>query len=323
MTDLTTTDDDDLFTPAENPRRETAYGLDDGGHRYKFPPPPGVERPKPWIGWMRTSNLVSAFSDQERLQLWLEWKAFMGLRAADGVLFDEWMALPVEGLDTDTQKAMANFHAEKAREQAHANAAARRGTAQHAVNETYFSTGQVTGSRAMRRRLEQVIEELDRQELDVIETEYRIWHPAAGGVMGTCDTRVSCRRTGRTGPLDWKTQARFWTWQEIAGQVAGVYGEAPWKWQGPADETGGWVPNEPNTLLGTSERLKDQPVALVCHMPASPELDRAPVQIHEVSVEYGRAVVECAAQNVALRSVGRSQAESRRPAALRPSAIVG
>lgn len=313
-----TDDDDDLFTPADPaPRKETAYGLDEGGHRYKFPPPPGVPLPKPWIGWMRATNLVSAFSDQERLQLWLEWKAFMGLRAADGVLFDEWMAERVDAYDPDGQKALANRYAERARQQAHADAAARRGTAQHSVMDTYLTHGEVTGSRAMRRRLEQVLEELDRQELDVVETEYRVWHPAAGGVMGTCDARVMCRRTGQVGPLDWKTQARFWTWQEIGGQVAGIYWGAPWRWEGPADDTGRWVPNEPSTLLGRSERLAGQPVALVCHMPAAPELDGAPVQIHEVSAEYGRAVVECAARNVELRSVGRSQAESRRPAALR------
>ena len=90
---MTITTDDDLFTPADPaPRKETAFGLDEGGHRYKYPPPPGVQKPKPWIGWMRMTNLVSAFSDQEKLQLWLEWKAFMGLREADGILYDEWMA---------------------------------------------------------------------------------------------------------------------------------------------------------------------------------------------------------------------------------------
>jgi hypothetical protein len=314
-----TTDDDDLFEAATStPPRETAYGLDEGGHRYKFPPPPGVERPKPWIGWMRTTNLVAAFSDQERLQLWLEWKAFMGLRAGEGVLFDEWMAADIESMPPDLQKATANQYAEMAREQANANAAARRGTAQHAVQETYFTTGAITGTRAMRRRLEQVLAELERLELDVVLTEYRVWHPAAGGVMGTCDAKVMCRRTGQIGPLDWKTQARFWTWQEIAGQVAGIYRSAPWRWEGPPNDEGDWVPNEPSTLLGASDRLKGQPVALVCHMPASPELADAPVQIHEVSAAYGDAVVATAARNIELRSVGRSQAESRRPAALRP-----
>jgi hypothetical protein len=221
-------------------------------------------------------------------------------------------------MDLDTQKKAANAYAEQARDQALANVAARRGTAQHRTMDTYFSTGRIMGTEAMRRRLDQVLTELDRQELDVVLSEYRLWHPAAGGVMGTCDTKVMCRRTGQITPLDWKTQARFWTWQEIAGQVAGVYHDAPWRWEGPADETGRWVLNEPSTMLGRSERLKGQQVALVCHMPASPELADSPVQIHEVSVEYGRSVVACAAENVRLRSVGRSQAEMRRPASLRP-----
>jgi hypothetical protein len=56
----------------------------------------------------------------------------------------------------------------------------------------------------------------------------------------------------------------------------------------------------------------------VAHMPQHPGPDQLPVEIHEVDMAYGKAVLECAARNIELRSVGRSQAESRRPAALRP-----
>jgi hypothetical protein len=319
VTDLALQDDDDLFTPAEEaPRKETAYGLDEGGHRYKYPPPPGVEQPKPWIGWMRMTNLVSAFSDQERLQLWLEWKALMGLRANDGLLFEEWMSVAVEDWAPDRQKAAANQLAELARRAAGADAAARRGTARHTMMDTYLSEGVVTGTRSMRAQLASAMEALDRAGFDVLETEFRVWHPAAGGAMGTSDAKVMCRRTGQVGILDWKTQARFWTWQEIGGQLFG-YDSAPWKWVGPADGTGHWERQEPNTLMGHPDgKLKGRRVALVAHMPQHPGPDQLPVEIHEVDMAYGKAVLECAARNIELRSVGRSQAESRRPAALRP-----
>lgn len=307
MTDLALSDDD-LFEPAE---AEPMYGVVNG--RYRFPPPPGEKG----SSWMRMTNLVSAFSDQERLQLWLEWKAFMGLRAADGILYDEWMAERLDHLDAKAQKELANTYAEKARQMAHADAAARRGTAQHSVMDTYLSHGEVVGTRAMRRWLTKAMAALDAAGFEPLVNEFRVWHPAAGGTMGTSDLKVMCRRTGQTAPLDWKTQARFWTWQEICGQLYG-YDSARWMWIGPADDRGQWVKQEENTLLGHPDgRFAGKRVALVMHMPQNPELDDAPAMLHEVDLEYGKAVLECAANNVRLRSIGRSQAESRRPAGLR------
>jgi hypothetical protein len=308
MTDLIPLDDD-LFEPAE---AEPMYGVRAG--RYRFPAPPG----ETGNSWMRMTNLVSAFSDQERLQLWLEWKAFMGLRAADGVLFDEWMAERLDHLDDKAQKELANRYAEKARTMANADAGARRGTAQHKVMDTYLSHGEVVGTRAMRRWLDKAMTAVDAAGLDVVDSEFRVWHPAADGTMGTSDLKVLCRRTGQLGILDWKTQARFWTWQEIAGQLYG-YDSAPWVWRGPADDRGRWATPEGNTLLGHPQgKFAGKRVALVIHMPQNPELDERPAELHEVDLAYGRSVLVCAEMNVKLRSVGRSQAESRRPAGLRP-----
>jgi hypothetical protein len=303
---MTITDtDDDLFSPAEP---DPEYGVRAG--RYRFPAPPGYTGDS----WMRMTNLASAFSDQERLQLWLEWKTLMGLRTGDGVLYDEWMSMPVERWDAPAQKEEANKLATRARSAAGADIAGRRGTARHAMMDTYFSTDKVTGTRSMRMQLESAVEALDRCGFDVIETEFKVWHPIAGGTMGTSDARVMCRRTGQMGILDWKTQARFWTWQEIAGQLYG-YDSAPFAWTGPHDSRGHWVENMPSTLTGhPNGLLPGKRVTLVAHMP----LSGAPVEIHEVSLQYGKQVLECAAENVRLRSIGRSVSEKRRPAGLRP-----
>lgn len=315
-------DDDDLFTPADGP---SVFGIRAG--RYRFPAPPDYTGPRPKPSpdnphgapsWMRMTNLVSAFSDQERLQLWLEWKAFMGLRAADGVLFDEWMSEPIERLSNEAQKDLANRYAERARKAAHADAAARRGTARHKMMDTYLTTGEVTGTRAMRAQLDSAMDALERTGFVVVDTEFRVWHPAAGGTMGTSDARVMCQRTGQVGILDWKTQANFWTWQEVGGQLFG-YDSAPWNWVGPPDDRGHWEESIPSTLLGHPDgELAGKRVALVAHMPQSPGPGQLPVEIHEVSMEYGQAVLEVAARNVELRSIGRSVAMGRRPAGIRP-----
>lgn len=319
------TDDlDGLFTPAEGPLKASTmdddgrYGLTEDESRYIYPPPPGVAKPKPWRGWMRMTNLVGAFSDQKKLEEWLTWKAMMGLRQDDGLLFDEWMATPVETWPEDQQKKAANAHAELARERAGSKNAARRGTARHDMMDTYLSTGRKTGTRGMRMQLESALEAMDAHDLEPLDSEFKVWHPAAGGVMGTSDARVMCRRTGQIGILDWKTQARFWTWQEIAGQLYG-YDSAPWCWSGPASAEGRWVGNYRHDLLGHPEgRYAGKRVALVAHMPQHPGPGQLPVTIHEVDLTYGQAVLECAARNVELRSIGRSEAVERRPAALRP-----
>jgi hypothetical protein len=312
MTDL-----DDLFEAAEP---DPLYGLGERigrmRGRYHFPPPPGTPDPK-GKGYMRMTNLASAFSDQKRLQLWLEYKVLMGLRAQDGLLFDEWMSEHVEALSEEDQRELANQFAEMAREAAGANEAARRGTAQHKVNETYLSTGVFTGTRTQKQRLESALEALDRCGFDVLpgSQEQRVWHPLAGGTMGTRDLRVLCRRTGQVGTADWKTQLRFWTYQEACGQMYG-YDSAPWWWEGPPDERGRWVRAEPSTLVGHPDgKLRGKRVAIVVHMPR----DSTQTVIKEVDLEYGRAVLEVAARNTELRSIGRSVAVDRCPANDRPA----
>lgn len=300
MTDL----EDDLFQPAE---AEPIYGVRAG--RYRYPAPPG--EPESSNGWMRCTNLASAFSDQKALQRWLAWKQMMGLRADDGLIVDEWLAEHVDHLSDDEQKDLANRWAERAQERAGSKDAARRGTARHNMMEHYFGAGQRIGTRAMQVQRDDMLELLDRLDFDFIpgSEERKVWHPIAGGTMGKTDGRVLCRRTGQTGIIDWKTQAEFWTFQEICGQLYG-YDSAPWWWAGPDDDRGSWVAAPPNDLTGRpGTRLAGQRVALVAHMPLG-----GPVAIKQVDLAYGRDVLQCAARNVELRSIGRSSSAQRMPA---------
>jgi hypothetical protein len=313
---------DDFWDAAPaKPGSPGVYGLDQAAGKYKYPPPPGIVPAKGHRGWMRMTNLAGAFSDQKALQDWLEWKEFMGLRAADGLLFDEWMAEPIESMNEAEQKLMTKAYAERARQAAHADQAARRGTARHKMMDTYLTTGYETGTRSMQAQRMSAMQALDEAGFDVVDSEFCIWHPLAGGVMGRSDCKIMCRMTGQLGILDWKTQARFFTWQNTAGQLYG-YDSAPWVWRGPDTDEGRWERQEPNTLLGTSKQLFGRRVALVAHMPQEPGPGQLPVTLHEVDLEYGHDVLVTAARNVELRSIGRSTAEARRPSAIRPPARV-
>ena len=308
---------DDLFEDAEAPPK---YGLTPDQAYYKFPPPPGVEIPKGWRGWKRMTNLVGAFSDQRALQLWLERQTLLGLLANDGTVFDELAASGVEHLSPDEQRDMLEKFAQAARDAVGADTAARRGTARHTMLETYLTHGRQSGHRRMQLQMESLLEAMELHELDFIPgwSERKVWHPSGGGTMGTMDARVMCRRTGQVGIIDLKTQARFWTYQEHAGQQYG-YDSAPWVWEGPQDDSGHWVVNPGNDLLGHPDGdLAGKRVALLAHMPQAPGPGQLPVQIHEVDLEYGKRVLDTAAVITELRSVGKSVSAGRRVGAIRP-----
>jgi len=308
---------DDLFDDAP---ADPVYGVRAG--RYRFPPPPGVEASP--NGWMRMSNLVGAFSDQRALQLWLEKRTLLGLLADDGVIFDELAAIPDGKLTDDLIKEFA----ELARTAAGA-VGARHGTARHAMLEHYLNTGEVAGHRRMALQMDQLLEEMDKHDLEFIPgwSERVIWHPIAGGTMGRMDGRVLCRRTGQVGVIDLKTQKRFWTYQEIAGQQCG-YDSAAWTWEGPEGPGGHWAPYQQpvlvkgkyeipdaNTLMGKDGGMcAGKRVAILAHMPS----DGGRVQLHEVDLEYGAQVLSLAAQVVNLRSRGKSVTQGRGVGGLRP-----
>lgn len=303
---------DDLF---DEPAKQ--WGLDKALGKYRFPHP---ETGKPGA-WTRATNLVGAFSDQRALQLWLERMTLLGLLSNDGVLYDELAVSGVETMEKAERDEYLKDFAGKARSVVGGDTGARKGTARHDMLEHYISTGERRGHRRMVLQLESLIEALDRHELDIIPgtEETHLWHPANGGTVGRRDCLVMCRRTGAITVLDLKTQEKFWTYQEHAGQQA-LYFDAPWKWN---EGMNAWVPNDTfvfyKPLLGRPGGVAPgQPVALLAHMPSKGEA--LPVEIHELSIGYGRQVIEAAVVNMQLRSVGKSVAQNRRVGGLRPLA---
>lgn len=293
---------DDLFDDA--PDRAEAYGLDDQRRRYRFPAPPGEKNTSRDGKWRRTTNLVKAFSDQYRLQLWLERMTLLGLLANDGLIFDEMAASGIEYFPGDVQEKALKDWAEKARSAVGADKGARKGTARHNVLEHYMMAGEVIGHRRMQVQMHELIEVMDRKDFEFLpgSQEDYVWHPAAGGVVGRRDARFLCRRTGAIGTIDLKTQEKFWTYQEHAGQQY-IYDTAPWVWEGPLSSSGRWVRQDAGTYVGRDDGVcPGKPAALLIHMPSKPI--GAPVELHELDLEYGARVVAQAERIVALRSEG-------------------
>jgi hypothetical protein len=318
------TDLDDFYDEPEPP---PTYGL--GEHvgkmrgRYHFPDPPGYVRPKGQVaGFMRMTNLAGAFSDQRRLMLWRERMVLAGIREHE-VLYDELVALPIETMTPDEAKAALEAHANECAAVARGDHGARRGTARHLMLQTFLETGVLTGTRSMRLQLESLFDALERHQLEPLPgwSERRVCNTRYH-TIGTLDMGVLCRLTGQTGILDLKTQREFWTYQEAAGQQEG-YDSADWIWEGPPDATGRWVSSDGWTLLGSQGGpAAGKRVALLAHMPKGPGPEMVPVELHEVDLEYGRAVMETALVNVRLRSIGASQAAARRIGGKRTTRVV-
>lgn len=307
-------EEDDFWDDAPAP---SEYGIKNG--RYVFPDPPGYVRPPRARGFMRMTNLASAFSDQVRLQKWRERMLLIGMRADEGVLFDELAAQGLEVMDPVDAKAWLEEHADKAVKRAGGDAGARRGTARHLMVQLWLETGILTGHRTMRLQLASLQDALARHYLKPITgwSERRVCNPEFH-TIGTLDMAVECQLTGRRGILDLKTQRAFWSYLEICGQQAG-YDSAPWYWDGPEDSRGSWARSPAWDLVGVEGGLfPGRRVALLAHMPQEPGPGQLPVEIHEVDLSFGREVLKCAAENVRLRSIGASRSALRAVGGLRP-----
>jgi hypothetical protein len=320
-TDLTPVDDD-LDGFYDEAPAGPVYGIQRG--RYVYPAPPGYTIPKGDRGFMRMTNLAAAFSDQIRLQKWRERMIMLGLRTEEGeVLYDELAAAGIEQMTPEDAKAFLETMAEKIADAAGAGLGARRGTARHTMLQVFHESGVITGHRTMRLQLHSLHEALEAHYLRPLPgwSERRVCNTRYG-VMGTLDLGVECLLTGQRGILDLKTQRRFWTFQEIAGQQHG-YDSAEWVWDGPPDPSGSWLRPRPWDLTGAvGGDFEGRRVALLAHMP--PHMPQAqgpqmlPVEIHEVALDYGAEVMTQARENVRLRSIGASTAKGRRVGARRP-----
>ena len=310
--------DEDAFWMDAAPAAEI-YGVNTKYRgRYHFPDPPGYKRAKGQRGFMRMTNLAAAFSDQIRLQLWRERMVLVGIREDEGLLFDELAAEALEQKTPEEAREWLQSFANRCADRAGAGVGARRGTARHLMVQNWMESGTITGHRRMILQLHSLLEALERHHLEPVPgwAERFVCNPRYH-VMGKLDMRVRDLDTGEEGVLDLKTQRSFWSYLEIAGQQFG-YSDAKWAWEGPANDSGRWVPMPANNLTGLMPENRGKRVALLAHMPHEAGPGQLPVEIHEVSLEFGEQVLDTALRNVQLRSVGSSTAAGRRIGGVRP-----
>lgn len=150
--------DEDIFaTGADIKPPAKAWGLDSALGRYWLPDPadpaawvPGALGARHWPrGYMRTSNLISAYVDQRALMIHEEHRIFEGLQERP----DLYAQLAVLQRDPETGKLpykAAREIAETALVAAKANAASVLGTAYHTALEVRVKTGRLIGTEEIR-----------------------------------------------------------------------------------------------------------------------------------------------------------------------------
>jgi hypothetical protein len=288
-------DPDPLFDEAEPPAKLVTGG------RYRLPNRDGSHRPG---GWMRTTNLVSAYSDTRRLALWQARMILIGLRDRQDI-FEELCSTPLERMDTDAARKALEDLAADAQSAARADVGRRRGDARHSMVQHLYEHDQVIGTWEMREHLDMYLKALDAHHLQA--------------VPGLCERVIICEELGCAGRFDnvfedldtgtlhigdLKTQRMFWTLLEIEAQFA-VYAHADAMWDA---ERGMYVDMPP-----VSREL-----GFAVHMPQAPDDDGRlrPVEVLNIDLVEGWRTAHRALQNVKDRARARSAAYLR--AAVRP-----
>lgn len=282
-----TADISDPFATVDDSTPSTAGRLITGG-RYRLPNRDGTHHKG---GWMRVSNLVSAYADQFALREWEQKQIVKGLRADHGLYTAAASA-------TDAQVEDSEWLAEwleACKKASGGSAGADHGNERHAAVERLHRGEDVALLPSETRRMLALYQStLARHGLTPLPgmQERRVLVEELE-VVGTLDNIVvgSHRYVA-----DLKTQKRFWTFLEIAAQLACyAHGDAMWD---PA--TGTWVDMPPVR----------QDIALVLWMPRG----ATTVDVFEVDIAAGWATAWRAHAVVKDRSAAKQGRAWLRPA---------
>lgn len=297
---MTAADLEDPFAlPAES--RVTARESILSAGRYMLPWKDGSHKSR---GFQRVSNLVSAFSDQFGLRMWELGEVLQGV-AGSTELYATLLAAELHKMDRPTRKAWVERFIEEAKDVSGGNHGSKHGSQRHAVVEEHHA-GLPTGHHGadVRRDLSlyryamhrnQLVAQPDLQEKRVLVEELE--------VVGTLDNVVQDMRTSWLHIADLKTQRKFWTFLEIAAQLACyAHGDAMWD-----ESTGTWV-DMPEV---------DQSVAMVLWMPRKPDdpeelaVWEPRVDVYEVDIVAGWKTAQLAHQVVKDRAAGKAARNPR------------
>ncbi|HTK63993.1 MAG TPA: hypothetical protein VL595_16515, partial [Pseudonocardia sp.] len=315
--------DDPFATPSQ--AKVSHRGEIITGGRYRLPHRDGTHKKR---GWMRVTNLVSAYSDQFGLRMWEIEQVLLGLAAnVDPVALMS--ALYVELLDArlgektrDERREWVEGFIERCKDVSGGNAGAQYGTHRHAVVEAHHA-GLPLGYQtpATRRQISLYASTLERNKLVALPgmQERRVLIESLEAV-GTLDNILQDLITKLLLIGDLKTQKKFWTFLEIGAQFA-CYANADAMW----DETEGKWKDMPKVS-------RDVGLVLWMPRPVCPEVDcgktlpcpdhpgpdpEPHVDIYEVDLVAGWATARRAYEVVRDRAEARAKNTPR--AWLRPA----
>ena len=301
---MSTVDDDPFETPETLPESPLRRG------RYHLPRLDGSHQPR---GWMRVSNLVSAYSDQYALRVWEH------LEVLDAVVQrpDLLEGFTVKGIKAlratpfGNRKEAVEAWLAKAKAVSGGDLGSKHGTQRHeAVEGHHAGLPAARHDAGTRRHLSLYADALKRNGLIALpEMQERIIHVPVLEVCGRIDNIVEDREALRRdlamrpeadgpnvqGPLmiaDLKTQRKFWTWLEIGAQFA-CYANAEAMWDA---KLGRWV-DMPHV---------SRDIALVLWMPRETEDGEPRVDVWEVDIRKGWKTAQRAYEVVQDRAEAKS-----------------
>lgn len=279
------TDDlDDPFATVKDAAPATRTNALITAGRYRLPRLDGSHKPG---GWMRVSNLVSAYSDQFALRMWEIEQTLRGVKLDHG-LYLELLETPPGEID----RVWVEGFIERCKRVAGGSAGADHGNERHAAVEgLHFGADTRLYPSEVRRMLALYRSTLARHGLTPLPgmQERRVLVEELE-VVGTLDNIVNDL------VADLKTQRKFWTFLEIAAQLACyAHGDAMWD-----PVAGQWV-DMPKVR---------QDVALVLWMPRGSRK----VDVFEVDIVAGWKTAQHAYRVVRDRSAGKQGRAWLRPA---------
>lgn len=296
----------------EDPERITAgrYRLPDLDFRYTLSGRELITGGKRKGGWQRVTTLVKAIGDARALDLWHQRLLIMGMVKRPD-LYDLSCAT-VAAADPDDPGALRVALEELAGKilaAAGADEGANLGTAFHGFTEAQDLGLMHYARRIWHGKLENYRFGLEAQALEVVpEYVERKVVVLKYGLAGTLDRIVLNKATGVLTVSDLKSQKKFWTWLEIAAQLAAyAYADAMW---------------DRRTMSYVDMPDVDQAEAIVAWMPIIGDAyadsarqvtgtgERDGVDFFSVDLEKGRAALELCSQVDRMRSEAKSKAQT-------------
>lgn len=285
--------------------------------RYHLPRLDGTNQPR---GWMRVSNLVSAYSDQYALRVWEHLEVLCAM-VRDRALLDGLTIQHLEAMKVapfDDRRQFVESWLERAKSVSGGDRGSKFGTQRHEAVEAYHA-GLPTSryDAGTRRHLHLYADALRRNGLVALPgMQERIVHIPVLEACGRIDNVLAepcmyngidqdcpeCFNQGWTNPVigDLKTQRKFHTFLEISAQFA-CYANAEAMWDAQA---GRWVDMPPVS----------REVALALWMPRETEDGEPRVDVWEVDIRAGWRTAQRAYEVVQDREDGKHRARLR-PAA--------